>query len=86
MTWNYRGMIDKDGGHTIREVFYDEDDGTIDSFTAEPVAPYAESPEEMYEVMQMMMEGLQKPYMLETDFIPEDQEVEVVLIEPNAIH
>ena len=78
--WNYRGMVDREGFHSVREVFYD-DDGTIESFSANPSPPFGESPEELIENLGMMMEGLKKPFMLESDFISEDDdEGEVVFV------
>ena len=42
MEWKYRGMMDKDGVCTVREVFY-EPDGTISSFAVDPACPTGQS-------------------------------------------
>lgn len=88
MTWNYRGMIDSQGNHSVREVYYDED-GTIESFTVDPASPFGETEEDLVADIAMMLEGLNKPFMLETDFVADDQEVELAVIDggkPDAIH
>ena len=72
MEWRYRGMMDKDGVCTIREVFY-ETDGTISSFAVDPAVPTGETPDELVAHMALMLESLQQPFLLEGDFIPEGE-------------
>ena len=81
MEWRYRGMMDKDGVCTVREVFY-EPDGTISSFAVDPAYPTGDSPEELITHMALMLESLQQPFLLEGDFIPEsgDDEVQFTFI------
>jgi|TARA_Y100000385_G_scaffold264766_1_gene298461 hypothetical protein len=80
MEWRYRGMMDKDGVCTIREVFY-EPDGTISSFAVDPAVPTGDSPDELVSSMALMLESLQQPFLLEGDFIPEgDGELEFTFI------
>lgn len=67
MSWNYRlcketysaGTQDEELGFTIREVYYN-DDGTISSYSENPISPYAHSPEEMKWVLEKMQESLNK--------------------------
>ena len=80
MEWRYRGMMDKDGVCTIREVFY-EPDGTISSLAIDPAVPIGETPEELVASISLMLESLQQPFLLEGDFIPEgDGELEFTFI------
>tara|TARA_R100000541_G_scaffold3581_1_gene10843 strand:- start:688 stop:957 length:270 start_codon:yes stop_codon:yes gene_type:complete len=76
MEWRYRGMIDKNGLCSIREVFY-ETAGTMSSFTVDPVMPTGDSPEELISNIKIMLESLEQPFLLEGDFIPEDGESEL---------
>jgi len=80
--WNYRGVVDREGLMSIREVFYD-DDGTIDSFSINPTYALGESPEELIEVLGMMLKGLKEPFLKETDFFSEDSDdmLEEVLVD-----
>ena len=80
MEWRYRGMMDKDGVCTIREVFYEPDD-KISSFSVDPAVPTGDSPDELVSSMALMLESLQQPFLLEGDFIPEgDGELEFTFI------
>ena len=45
MTWNYRVMKRGDQ-YAIYEVFYNED-GTVKGYSAEPVCPKAETPDDL---------------------------------------
>jgi len=72
MEWQYRGMVDKEGTHSVRQVFYK--DGAIASFSAEPVPAIGLSEDELITDVAMMLEGLKQPFLLEGDFIPEGSE------------
>lgn len=71
MTWNYRVIkmengIPEDDGHVFQfhEVYYEED-GTISSWTVEPVSPFGESPSELATTMKMFEAALDKPVLRE---------------------
>jgi hypothetical protein len=72
MEWQYRGVADREGNYSVRQVFYDS--GAISSFSAEPVPPYGETEDELVTDIAMMLEGLKQPFLLEGDFIPEGSE------------
>jgi len=76
MEWKYRGMMDKDGVCTVREVFY-EPDGTISSFAVDPACPTGDSPDELITHIALMLESLHQPFLLEGDFIPESEDNEL---------
>jgi len=78
--WTYRGVINKDGGCSIRQVFYDTD-GTMISFSIEPVPPIGETEDDLVSDLAMMLEGLQQPFLLEGDFVPDgDSKLEFTFI------
>lgn len=88
MTWSYRGMVDREGNHTIREVYYG-DDGTIDSFGVSGAAPFGETEEDLVADLTLMLEGLKKPFLVESDFVSEDVEEETIIVDdgkPEALH
>lgn len=71
MTWNHRVMRSEYAGesyHTIREVFYDED-GNIEGWTAEPIAPQGETPEELRDELQRMLACLDRPVLEEDELV-----------------
>jgi hypothetical protein len=74
--WKYRGMMDKDGVCTVREVFY-ETDGTISSFAIDPAYPIGDNPDELIAHIGLMLESLHQPFLLEGDFIPESEDNEL---------
>lgn len=72
-TWNYR-VIKKafrtEAGvsetYRIHEVYY-TDDGTINGWSAEPIAPYGETPLELLGDMDIMLHAFHKPLLVEID-------------------
>jgi len=61
MSWNYRIMEDgKDNKwYSIREVFYNGK-GQERAFTEIPIAPIGETPEELIDVLKMMLDNAEK--------------------------
>ncbi len=61
MTWNHRVM--REGGlYTIHEVFYHKN-GTIRTWTTEPVSPDGESLKELGQSLDWFKEALSKPVL-----------------------
>ena len=67
---SYRGMIDRDGVCSIREVYQDSD-GTMTSFSIDPAEAAANNEEELVSILTLMLEAAQQPLLIEGDFIPE---------------
>jgi hypothetical protein len=59
MTWNYR-VMKRAEHYAIYEVFYNED-GTIKGYSAEPVHPRGETPDELAEEVTRYAAALEKP-------------------------
>ena len=70
MKWNYRVFKDEDGEFGVREVFYDEGDGTILGCTADTQKPYGKTLEELTLVLSWFQKALNLPVLSMTD-IPE---------------
>lgn len=68
MTWTYRVMRDERGRYSIREVFY-ERDGTITTYSREPVSVVDASLADLAQLLQWFNEALDLPVLstLETD-------------------
>lgn len=59
MTWNYRmtKRMEYDVEvYEIREVYYD-DEGGVRGWTEEAMAPYGETPEELFETLNKMLQA-----------------------------
>tara|TARA_R100001244_G_scaffold10799_1_gene12938 strand:- start:573 stop:845 length:273 start_codon:yes stop_codon:yes gene_type:complete len=67
---SYRGMVDRDGIYSIREVSYDSEE-TMTSFSIDPAMAEANSEAELISILALMIESLQQPFLIEGDFIPE---------------
>ena len=67
---SYRGMIDRDGVCSIREVYQDSE-GTMTSFSIDPAEAAANNEEELVSILTLMLEAAQQPLLIEGDFIPE---------------
>ena len=67
---SYRGMVDRDGIYSIREVYHDSD-GTMTSFSIDPAMAEANSEAELISILALMIESLKQPFLIEGDFIPE---------------
>lgn len=68
MTWTYRIIRDEEGGHRIAEVYTDllhVEGGT--SWTADPIAPYGESLDELRRTLDMMRHAFNYPVLEETE-------------------
>lgn len=70
MTWSYRVIRFEDGQHLVHEVYYDDDDSII-SASAEPIAPYGESVEEIRKDLSKMTEAASKP-VIDASALPFD--------------
>jgi len=66
----YKGMIDRDGVCSIREVYQDSD-GTMTSFSIDPAEAAADSEVELVTILTLMLEAARQPLLIEGDFIPE---------------
>ena len=77
--WQYRGMIDREGTHSVRQVFYDEAN-TLISFSVDPLPAIGLSEEELINDLTMMIEALQQPFLLEGDFVPDDEEINFTFV------
>ena len=66
----YKGMIDRDGVCSIREVYHDSE-GTMTSFSIDPAEAAANNEEELVSILTLMLEAAQQPLLIEGDFIPE---------------
>ena len=66
MTWNHRVMLDRYGYHTIREVYYHAD-GTIENWTADPVHPMGETPDELAHELARFIRALNEPVLNEEE-------------------
>jgi hypothetical protein len=70
MHWNHRVvrhhtkniMGDPDVGYAIHEVYYD-DDGSIRGMTQDAVSPYGDTPEELKDDLERMLEAISKPIL-----------------------
>ena len=69
MTWNYRVFRENEHDYAIREVFYAED-GAILGCTAEPVAPFGQSVDELAQTIADFQAALALP-VLTFDDIPQ---------------
>ena len=62
MGWNYR-IFENDKGdekyYSIREVYY-TDDNEIRDYTKDDITPYGETPEVLFEVLEMMLKDAKK--------------------------
>lgn len=67
MTWNYRVFREEDGGYVIREVFYDDDDSSIEACTEKAVEPFGESLEELAQDIEWFKEALTMPVLTQAD-------------------
>lgn len=56
MTWTYRICRDTKGRYSVRELFH-ERDGTLITYSKEPVAPIGSSPEDLLKQMQWFREA-----------------------------
>jgi hypothetical protein len=62
MTWNYRICFrptNRAAGFNIHEVYYGEQ-GEIKLYTARPIEPWGDSPDELYTTLKMMMDSFDK--------------------------
>ena len=66
----YKGMIDRDGVCSIREVYQDSE-GTMTSFSSDPAEAAADSEVELITILTLMLEAARQPLLIEGDFIPE---------------
>lgn len=78
--WNYR-VIRKQVEidyyqYEIHEVYYD-DDGTIESWTEQPIAPFGESFLELQNDLNYMAKATQKPILEEKEIAGELKLVEI---------
>lgn len=65
MSWNYRvirHVKNNEEFYHVHEVYYD-DNGTPTMVSTEPIAPYAESVEDLKWVLERMLEALDKPIL-----------------------
>lgn len=62
MTWTYRICRDNKGRYSVRELFY-ERDGTLITYTREPVAPVGVSPEDLLKQMKWFREAFDLPIL-----------------------
>ena len=67
---SYRGMVDRDGIYSIREVYHDSE-GTMTSFSIDPAMAEANNEAELISILALMIESLKQPFLIEGDFIPE---------------
>lgn len=70
MTWTYRVCRDAKGRYSVRELFY-ERDGTLITYTKEPVAPLGSSPEDLLKQMKWFREAFDLP-ILSTEELDRD--------------
>jgi len=66
MSWNYRRtrerLVDPDGyRYAIREVYYDDGDGRIVSWSADPQYPFGETEQEIAADFVMMKSAFDQP-------------------------
>lgn len=62
-TWNYRVFKEpEDGSLTIHEVYYN-DDGSMNGWTATPVNPVGDTPDELMSTLVLMREALARPVL-----------------------
>jgi len=73
---SYRGMKDRDGVCSIREVYQDSE-GTMTSFSIDPAEAAANNEEELVSIITLMLEAAEQPFLLEGDFIPESGNGEI---------
>ena len=67
MSWNHRVMKDKEGFHSIREVYYKKDNKTVEMWTEEMMTPYGETPEEVKEELEQYLSAFNKPVLDEVE-------------------
>lgn len=74
MSWNHRVIrrsnapsMDLEWTYQIHEVYYN-DDGSIESWTENPVAPVGENPLELQSEIRNFSEALNKPVLKEVEF------------------
>lgn len=74
MSWNHRVIRrnnspsrDPEWTYQIHEVYYN-DDGSIESWTENPVAPMGENPIELQSEIRYFSEALNKPVLEEVEF------------------
>ena len=73
---SYKGMKDRDGVCSIREVYQDSE-GTMTSFSIDPAEVAAQDEEELINILTLMLEAAQQPLLIEGDFIPESGNGEI---------
>ena len=62
MMWTYRVFCDRQGQHSIREVFY-ERDGRIITYSKAPVTVVATSPAELIQLVKWFEEAFELPIL-----------------------
>ena len=80
MTWNYRLLehenVDGTSWFAIHEVYYDE--ASIPKYCSdEPCSAHGEDTEALITDMQYMMQALNKPTLLFSDFVKKEQRPDV---------
>lgn len=60
MSWTYRIIRDKDGGHRIAEVYTDDE---LNLWTEEPCYPWGDDLPELRSDMRRMMTAFDKPVL-----------------------
>lgn len=70
MTWNYRVIkryIGDEESYGIHEVYYD-DNGYLDAYSENPIAPHGNSFNELIEDFEHYSRALKEPVLSEKDF------------------
>ena len=65
MTWQYRVVRSDDGGHRIAEVYATP--GGPPMWTADPIAPYGDSLDELRRDVLRMQRALEQPVLVEAE-------------------
>jgi hypothetical protein len=76
MSWNYRVVMQEANGYKslgLREIYYNEDD-SIFAMSREDEAPLGDDIEDLRGDLEIMMEALDKPVLVEKDIEFVDQE------------
>ena len=83
MSWNHRVIrrsnspsIDPEWTYQIHEVYYN-DDGSIESWSENPVAPMGENPSELQSEIRHFLAALNQPVLEEVEFNGEETLLEI---------
>lgn len=62
MMWTYRVFRDQTGRYSVREVFY-EQDGRLITYSATPVMPLGDSPEDIMQILTWCRAAFELPIL-----------------------